>query len=143
MNAKDPIFSVEELEVFKTYVDIINAERSTMWARHNALLVANSLILSALAISTTHKWANIALLAAGLLISGAWWIITVKGWSALRHHAILAGTFAAAYFERLPNPFSPSVYGEAQITIYRLVLGVIVLFVLMYLGLGFVRLGLG
>ncbi|HEU4475274.1 MAG TPA: hypothetical protein VFR71_01065 [Methyloceanibacter sp.] len=37
--------------VFQTYADLVNSERATMWARHNAMLVANSLILSALAIS--------------------------------------------------------------------------------------------
>src|SRR5688500_1869789 len=49
MDAKDPVSS-EELAVFQTQVDLVNSERETMWARHNAMLVANSLILSALAI---------------------------------------------------------------------------------------------
>ena len=31
--------SPEELAVFQTYVDLINAERAAMWARHNTLLV--------------------------------------------------------------------------------------------------------
>ena len=46
MDAKDPISS-GELAVFQTYADLVNSERATMWARHNAMLVANSLILSA------------------------------------------------------------------------------------------------
>jgi hypothetical protein len=70
MDAKEPAASSEELAVFQTYVDLVNSERATMWARHNAMLVANSLILSALAISPTHRWPDIALLTAGLLISG-------------------------------------------------------------------------
>jgi hypothetical protein len=52
MDAKEPAASSEELAVFQTYVDLVNSERATMWARHNAMLVANSLILSALAISS-------------------------------------------------------------------------------------------
>jgi hypothetical protein len=40
----------------QTYVDLVNSARATMWSRHNAMLVANSLILSALAISPTHGW---------------------------------------------------------------------------------------
>jgi hypothetical protein len=48
MDAKDRMSS-EELTVFQTYADLVNSERATMWARHNAMLVANSLILSALA----------------------------------------------------------------------------------------------
>jgi hypothetical protein len=142
MDAKNPISS-EELDVFKTYADLVNAERATLWARHNAMLVANSLILSALAISPTHRWPDTALLFAGLLISGVWLVITVEGWSAVHHHATIAGTFAASCFDRLPNPFSSSVYGKAQTRIYRLILGVIALFVLMYLGLGYAHLASG
>jgi hypothetical protein len=143
MDAKDPDISSKEFAVFQAYVDVINAERATMWARHNAMLVANSLILSALAISPTHRWPDIALLAAGLLISAAWLAITIQGWSAVHHHASIAGTFAASCFDRLPNPFAPSFYGKAQTRIYRLILGVIAVFVLMYLGLGYARLATG
>jgi hypothetical protein len=74
--------------------------------------------------------AGIALLAAGLLISGAWLAITIEG-GPVRHHATIAGTFAASCLDRLPNPLAPSVYGEAQIRIYRLIRGVIAVFVLM------------
>jgi hypothetical protein len=49
----------------------------------------------------------------------------------VRHHATIAGTFAASCLDRLPNPLAPSVYGEAQIRIYRLIRGVIAVFVLM------------
>jgi hypothetical protein len=35
-----------DIAVFQTYVDLINSDRETIWARHNALLVANSLILA-------------------------------------------------------------------------------------------------
>jgi hypothetical protein len=40
----------------------------------------------------------------------------------------------------LPNPFAPSVYGEVQVRIYRLILGVIAVFVAMYLGLAYAHL---
>jgi hypothetical protein len=39
--------------VFQAYVDLINSEREALWARHNTLLLANSLIIGALAISPT------------------------------------------------------------------------------------------
>jgi len=132
--------SPEERAVFQTYVDLINAERAAMWARHNTLLVANSLILSALAIAPTHKWADGALLAAGLLISSAWLVITQKGWAAVQQHVSIASSFSGPCFDRLPNPFSEAVYGKAQNMIYRLILMVIAVFVLMYVCLGFVRL---
>lgn len=45
--------SSDELAVFQAYVDLINSERETNWARNNALLVANSLILGAMIASPT------------------------------------------------------------------------------------------
>jgi hypothetical protein len=62
--------------LFQAYVDLINSERETIWARHNALLVANSLIVGALAISPAalwqNKWVALSLLGAGLVISAVW-----------------------------------------------------------------------
>jgi hypothetical protein len=140
MDEKAFIEAVDETEVFRAYVDLINAERGTMWARHNAMLVANSLIFSAIAISQTDKWADIALIAAGLLISCVWLLVTVEGWTVVHRHVEIAGKLEAACFRTLPNPFSSAVYGKAQATIYRLILLVIAVFVLMYLGLGYIRL---
>ena len=50
-NEKSPPAEAEEFAVFQAYIDLINSERETLWARHNALLLANSLIIGALAIS--------------------------------------------------------------------------------------------
>jgi hypothetical protein len=111
-----------------------------MWARHNALLVANSLIFSAIAISETQEWADLALIFAGLLISCVWLYVTVEGWAVVHLHVQIAGKAEAAWFRTLPNPFSPAIYGKAQVIIYRLMLVVIVVFILMYLGLGVLRL---
>ena len=137
----------DEIVVFPAYVDLIDSERETIWARHNALLVANSLIVGALAISPTalwaNKWAALAMVGAGLLISGAWFLIAIKSWAVMKRHVEVAGTFAASCFKDLPNPFAETIYGEAQTTIYRLVLLVIAVFALMYLGLGYIRLTLG
>jgi hypothetical protein len=38
----------DALAVFQAYVDLIKSERETNWARNNAMLVANSLILGAI-----------------------------------------------------------------------------------------------
>ena len=144
MNAKDSASSSDEIAVFQAYIDLINSERETLWARHNALLVANSLIIGALAISPTalwqNKWAALAMLAAGLTISGAWAGLTVLAWSAIRRHAEIAGTFASTCFERLPNPLAETICNRAQAMMHRLVLLVIAVFVLMYLGLALIRL---
>ena len=101
--------SSDAIAVFEAYVALINAKRGTVWARHNALLVANSLIISALAISPAalweNKWASLAaFLGLGLLISGAWLLITIKGWAVMKHHGEIAGSFAAACFKPLPIP---------------------------------------
>jgi hypothetical protein len=139
-NDKKFIEAIDETEIFRAYVDLINAERGTMWARHNALLVANSLIFSAIAISQTKKWADLALIGAGLLISCVWLFVTVEGWAVVHRRVDIAGKLESAFFRNLPNPFSPQVYGKSQAIIYRLMLVVIVVFVLMYLGLGALRL---
>jgi hypothetical protein len=84
MKAKPSTSSSEEIAVFQAYTNLINSERETLWARHNALLVANSLIIGALAISPTalweNKWAALAMIGAGLLISVAWVGIALQGW---------------------------------------------------------------
>jgi len=134
----------EEIAVFQAYVDLINSERETIWARHNALLVANSLIIGALAISPTalwqNKWAALAMIGAGLLISAAWLGITVQGWSALKRHAGVAAKFASARFKHLPNALDETLCDHAQTNIHHLILLVIGVFVLMYVGLGYIRL---
>jgi hypothetical protein len=106
MPGEDPTSSPDEIAVFQAYVDLINSERETIWARHNALLVVNSLIIGALAISPTvlweNKWAAADMLGAGLLISAAWLLITL-GWAAMRRHAELAASLASSSFKHLPR----------------------------------------
>jgi hypothetical protein len=144
MSDEAGVSSPDEIAVLQAYIDLINSERETIWARHNALLVANSLIIGALAISPTalwqNKWAALAMIGAGLLISAAWLGITLEGWSALKRHADLARRFAATYFKRLPNALDETLCDPAQTNIHHLVLLVIAVFVLMYLGLGYIRL---
>jgi hypothetical protein len=146
MKAKHSASSPDEIAVFQAYTHLINSEQETLWARHNALLLANSLIIGALAISPAalweNKWAALAMLSAGLLISAAWFGITMQAWSAIRRHVDLAGTFASACFKHLPNPFGETICNREQTRIHHLILVVIAVFALMYLGLGFVRLSL-
>ena len=52
---KHPASSPDGLVVFQTYTNLINSERETLWARHNALVLANSLIIGALAISPARN----------------------------------------------------------------------------------------
>jgi len=144
MNDKDSPSSSDEIAVFQAYASLINSERETLWARHNALLLANSLIMGALAISPAalweNKWAALAMLSAGLLISAVWASITVQAWSSIRRHADLAGTFASTCFNQLPNPFSETVCNRAQNRMHQLVLLMIAIFMLLYLGLAVLRL---
>jgi len=144
MNDKDSSSSSDEIAVFQAYASLINSERETLWARHNALLLANSLIMGALAISPAalweNKWAALAMLSAGLLISAVWASITVQAWSSIRRHADLAGTFASTCFNQLPNPFAETVCNRAQNRMHQLVLLMIAIFMLLYLGLALLRL---
>jgi hypothetical protein len=146
MSDEDGVSSPDEIAVLQAYIDLINSEREAIWARHNALLVANSLIIGALAISPTalwqNKWAALAMIGAGLLISVAWLGITVQGWSAMKRHADLTAKFASARFKHLPNALDETLCDRAQTNIHHLVLLVIAIFMLMYLGLGYIRFAL-
>jgi hypothetical protein len=106
--------------------------------------LANSLIIGSLAVSPTalwdNKWAALAMLGAGLVICAAWFLMTVQASSAMRRHCYLAGSFASSCFAHLPNPFAETVCNLEQTRIHRLTLLVIGVFILMYLGLGYVRL---
>jgi hypothetical protein len=110
-SGKDPASSPDGLAIFQAYTDPINSERETLWARHNALILANSLIIGALAISPAalweNKWAALAMLGADLVICAAWFLMPVEGWSAMRRHCDLAGSFASSCFAHLSNPFNP------------------------------------
>jgi hypothetical protein len=84
MSAEKSTSTSDAITLFQAYVDLINSERETIWARHNALFVANSLIVGALAISPAalwqNRWAALSLLGAGLLISAIWLLITAHGY---------------------------------------------------------------
>ena len=146
MPGEDPTSSPDEIAVLQAYIDLINSEREAIWARHNALLVANSLIIGALAISPTalwqNKWAALGMISAGAIISAAWLGITLEGWSAMKRHADLAAKFASARFKHLPNALDETLCDRAQTNIHHLVLLVITVFMLMYLGLGYIRFAL-
>jgi hypothetical protein len=144
MESKRSPNSSDEIALFQAYTELINSERETLWARHNTLLVANSLIIGALAISPAalweNKWAAVAMLSAGILISAAWFGIAVQAWAAVRHHADLAGSFASVCFKHLPNPFAETVCTRAHVIMHYLVLMVIAVFIFLYLGLAAARL---
>jgi hypothetical protein len=144
MSKQQPAALADKATLFQAYVDLVNSERETIWARHNALLVANSLIVGALAISPaafwTSKWAPVAMLGAGLVISVAWFLITMYGWSVMRRHAEVASEFVATHYRHLPNPFADATYRRSGLRIHGLALAMIGIFMLIYLGLGYIRL---
>jgi hypothetical protein len=139
MDEKNAGKTSDEIAVFQAYTSLITSEHETLWARHNALLLANSLIIGALAISPAalweNKWAALAMLSAGLLISAAWVGMAVLAWSTIRRYADLAGSFASASFKHLPNPFAETVCNRARRRMHLLVLLMIAVFMVMYLGL--------
>ena len=123
MSDEDGVSSPDEIAVLQAYIDLINSEREAIWARHNALLVANSLIIGALAISPAalwqNKWAALGMISAGAIISAAWLGITLEGWSAMKRHADLARKFASTYFKHLPNALDETLCDHAQTNIHR------------------------
>ena len=144
MDEKNAGKTSDEIAVFQAYTSLITSEHETLWARHNALRLANSLIIGALAISPAalweNKWAALAMLSAGLLISAAWVGMAVLAWSTIRRYADLAGSFASASFKHLPNPFAEAVCNRARRRMHLLVLLMLAVFMLMYLGLAVIRL---
>jgi hypothetical protein len=144
MDKKNSVSSSDEIAVFQAYTSLITSEHETLWARHNALLLANSLIIGALAISPAalwqNKWAALAMLSAGLLISAAWIGMAMLAWSTIRRYADLAGSFASASFKHLPNPFAETICNRARKRMHLLVLLMIAVFMLMYIVLALLRL---
>lgn len=118
--------SSDELAVFQAYVDLINSERETNWARNNALLVANSLILGAMIASPTglsgQQGLTLLLLGAGFLITLVWAAITIAGWNVLDRHVKIAATLSSPCFAQF------------------LTLLMIAVFALIYLLLGYLKL---
>jgi hypothetical protein len=147
MSSREPADLADKATLFQAYVDLINSERETIWARHNALLVANSLIVGATTISSAEFWSNrwtaAGLLGAGILISTAWFLITIQGWTVMRRHAEMASAFAETHLKHLPNPFADIAYRRSGKWIHVLALVVVATFVAIYLGMGYVRLSAG
>lgn len=77
---------------------------------------------------------------AGLLISIAWFLITMFGWSVMRRHAEVASDFVATHYKHLPNLFADPTYHRSSLWIHVLAPTMIGIFILIYLGLGYIRL---
>ena len=113
MDEKQSADTSDEIAVFQAYTSLITSEHETLWARHNALLLANSLIIGALAISPAalweNKWAALVMLSAGFVISVVWVGMAVLAWSTIRRYAILPEA-------SLPpvNPFAETICNRAQ-----------------------------
>jgi hypothetical protein len=144
MTAKQSSVPIDAGAVFQAYVDLINSERETIWARHNALLVANSLIVGALAISPAalwqNKWAALSLLGAGVVIGAIWLLITAHGWAVLHRHVEMTSAFVDQNYPNLHNPFSEAVSRRSGLWIHGLALTMVCVFLAIYLGLGYWRL---
>jgi hypothetical protein len=58
----------------------------------------------------------------------------------MKRHADRARVFTAAHFKNLPNALDETLCDRAQTNIHHLIVVVIGVFMLMYLGLGLIRL---
>ena len=128
-----------ELAVFQAYVDLINSERETNWARNNALLVANSLILGAMIASPTGLTGE-----RGLHCRTARRLGSSSPWSGGRSRLpdgtcsigasrSTAATLSSPCFTQLPNPFSKGAsHHQMRGAIFILTLFMISVFALIY-----------
>jgi len=60
----------------------------------------------------------------------------------MERHADRARAFTSAHFKHLPNALDETLCDRAQTHIHHLILLVIVVFMLMYFGLGYIRFSL-
>ena len=111
MKAQRSASSSDEFAIFEAYVGLINSEHETLWARHNALLLANSLIIGALAISPAALWETMGGTCHAECRAPRQRRMARdrdRGWSAMQRHVEIAGNFASRHFEHLPDPFAES-----------------------------------
>ena len=100
-NGQEPVPAPtgEFVALFSQHVAVINSERSTIWQRYSAMLVANSLILG---FGPDSVWVAIV----GLVICILWAAMTHEGWKILRRRITVAGEFQLAPLPESANPFS-------------------------------------
>jgi hypothetical protein len=147
MKAKGSAGSSDEIAVFQAYIDLIDSERDTIWARHNALLVANSLIIGA-ARHQSHG-------PLGEQMGGSCHAECRPPPSAPHGSGsrcrdgrrcdgmlVLLGPLLTC-FTHLPNPFGETICNRAQTPDLLPNLAGDPRFVLMYLGPGYIHLSLG
>ena len=90
-----------DIDLYRVHVMLLNSERTTIWQRFNALLVANSVMLVFL------KGHPLLLPIVGLVLSGIWLLIHLAG------YRLFSGQLntVATEFEFHPMPGTP-VYGR-------------------------------
>lgn len=89
----------ELIALFGQHVAVINSERSTIWQRYSAMMIANSLILS---FGPNSVWVAMV----GIFLCICWRYITRKGWEILRSHIKEAAKFQFTSLLASSNPFS-------------------------------------
>ncbi|WP_193371379.1 hypothetical protein [Pelagibius marinus] len=94
----------EKLELFRIHTMLLNSERTTIWQRFNAFLVANTV---ALAFLEGHP---LLLPIAGLVLSGGWLVIHLAGYKLFRDQLSTMST----KFQFDPMPGSPW-YGQSDV----------------------------
>lgn len=127
------------LAVYHSHVDILNSERETIWARNNALLVANTLLIGLIfGQSITSPELKLIVSAVGFAVCAAWLMMTYRGWELLQKHVNNIGSIDTLGLVGVPNPYPPPF--NARETIYWTTMFVIAAFAILYAILFFVAL---
>lgn len=123
----------DSLSALKFYVDLANAEKQAIWARHATMVVGNSLLINAVA-SELHLGIGFTLSLAGLFLCVLWGIMTWVGWSWFYKSIIDAKKLPV---HPLLNPFSSFPHkGEGDRhsdTIFKCTMAIIIIFGLVYI----------
>lgn len=79
--------------LYSATVSIVNSERSSVWQRYNALLIANAVVFGFIGrgdLSTTYVVIGCAF---GLILCAFWWSITQDGWRFFNAYCQMAQRF--------------------------------------------------
>ncbi len=99
-----PEIKSENVELFRIHTMLLNSERTTIWQRFNAFLVANTVTLAFL------KGHPLLLPIAGLVLSGGWLVIHLAGYKLFHDQLKTMST----RFQFDPMPGSPW-YGQTDV----------------------------
>ena len=99
-----------------TLLAMANTDTQLVWARYNAMLVAESILLAfvGLSLQAQHgkpSWLSLGAVIAAVILAWLWWLLTIAGWNASHWWYSMAGR---------PTPPSPTEgFSEWKALLFR------------------------